>query len=99
LNEVELRWKDEQAVCVILASGGYPVDYTKGYPIHGLDDLDLVFHAGTKTIDDQVVTNGGRVLGVVSLDQELSKARTKAYEKVNQIRFKDMQYRTDIAKI
>lgn len=99
LNEVELQWKEEQAVCVILASGGYPVNYTKGYEINGLETLDLVFHAGTKALDDKIVTNGGRVLGVVSLDKSLDTARSKAYAKVDKIKFKDMQYRNDIAKI
>ncbi len=101
LNEIELEWKDEAAVCVVLASGGYPVAYEKGYPISGLeeqkakDDI-IVFHAGTALKDGQYVTNGGRVLGVTALGADIDDARAKAYAAVEEVNFDKKHFRTDI---
>jgi phosphoribosylamine--glycine ligase len=99
LGELEINWKDEAAVCVVLASGGYPGPYEKGVPIEGLDRVDgaLVFHAGTSLADGRVVTNGGRVLGVTGLGKDLEEARRAAYDNAERIRFDGRHYRTDIA--
>lgn len=102
LAEVDIRWKNERAVCVGLASGGYPGSYEKGKVIKGLNDLDsdiIVFHAGTKFDGENIVTNGGRVLGVTALGKTNEEARKKAFENVNKISFEGMQYRKDIGKI
>ncbi|HKL43203.1 MAG TPA: phosphoribosylamine--glycine ligase [Clostridia bacterium] len=99
LNEVTLEWTDKKAVCVVLASGGYPEVYNKGHEIKGLKSVDMVFHAGTTVLDGKVVTNGGRVLGVTSLGKSIELARDRSYEKVKKIEFKDMYYRKDIAKL
>lgn len=99
LGQLDIQWSDEAAVCVVLASGGYPASYPKGLPIDGLDQVSdaLVFHAGTAVKDGQVVTNGGRVLGVVGLGANIAKARAKAYAEADKIRFDGKHYRTDIA--
>jgi phosphoribosylamine--glycine ligase len=103
LNEMTLNWKHETAICVVLASDGYPGNYTKGAVITGLDDaakLDnvVVFHAGTKRdASSRVVTDGGRVLGVTALGDGIAGAVARAYEAVARIRFDGMQYRRDIA--
>ncbi|MFB5762906.1 phosphoribosylamine--glycine ligase [Paenibacillus medicaginis] len=100
LADVEIEWKDEAAVCVVLASGGYPGSYPKGVPIHGLDQADeaIVFHAGTAVNEaGEWVTNGGRVLGVVGLGRDIAAARAKAYEQAERITFAGKQNRTDIA--
>ncbi|MFA6560946.1 MAG: phosphoribosylamine--glycine ligase [Verrucomicrobiia bacterium] len=96
-----LRFKRDAAVCVVMASGGYPGDYPKGKPIGGLDDaakLDgvQVFHAGTKRSGDAIVTSGGRVLGVTALGRDLKVARERAYEAVAHIRFDGAHCRKDI---
>ncbi len=100
LDEIKLDWLNKACVCVILASGGYPVKYQKGYEIEGLNDINsediILFHAGTYKKDDKFYTNGGRVLGVTALGEDMDNARKKAYEAVSRIRFKDMHYRTDI---
>ncbi|WP_152396554.1 phosphoribosylamine--glycine ligase [Paenibacillus guangzhouensis] len=100
LHELEIEWSDEAAVCVILASGGYPASYPKGLPVKGLDEVQeaLVFHAGT-ALDDQgqFVTNGGRVFGVVGLGSTIAEARAKAYADAERIQFEGKQNRTDIA--
>ncbi len=100
LNEQEIRWSKDKAVCIILASGGYPDKYEKGKEIMGLDKVDdvLIFHAGTKYDNEKIVTNGGRVLGVVALDKTIEEARKKAYINVDKIYFDGKQYRKDIAK-
>src|SRR5690606_18654826 len=87
LGELEIKWKDEAAVCVVLASGGYPGPYEKGVPIEGLDRVAdaLVFHAGTAYADGRVVTNGGRVLGVTGLGKDLEEARRAAYDNAERI--------------
>lgn len=101
LADVPIRWKDGAAVCVVLASGGYPGHYGKGQEIHGLADAEamgaLVFHAGTAMKDGKLVTNGGRVLGVVGRGADISSAVDAAYAAAAKISFKDVYYRKDIA--
>ena len=101
LADVPIRWKDGAAVCVVLASGGYPGHYEKGQEIHGLADAEamgaLVFHAGTAMKDGKLVTNGGRVLGVVGRGADISSAVDSAYAAATKISFKDAYYRKDIA--
>ena len=104
LDEVRLSFADNAAVCVVVASGGYPVSYKKGYPIEGLDAFEgrddvLVYHAGTAFSENgEIVTNGGRVLGVTALGENLTDARAKAYREVGKITFKDAFFRHDIGK-
>ena len=101
LADVPIRWKEGAAVCVVLASGGYPGHYEKGQEIHGLADAEamgaLVFHAGTAMKDGKLVTNGGRVLGVVGRGADISSAVDAAYAAAAKISFKDAYYRKDIA--
>lgn len=100
LDQAALEWYDEAAVCVIMASGGYPASSEKGVPIHGLDTISeeeaIVFHSGTALKDDQIVTNGGRVLGVTAKDTTIKGAIDKAYAAVEKISFDHMQFRRDI---
>lgn len=100
LDQATLEWYDEAAVCVIMASGGYPASSEKGVPIHGLDTIAeeeaIVFHSGTALKDDQIVTNGGRVLGVTAKDTTIKGAIDKAYAAVEKITFDHMQFRRDI---
>ncbi len=102
LDRIDVRWSDEAAVTVMLASGGYPGAYDVGKPIDGLDDIDpdvIVFHAGTKRRGDGVfLTNGGRVLGVTATAPTMEAARAKTYENVRRIRFEGMHFRTDIGE-
>ena len=100
LSQIELKWSENHAVCVIMASGGYPETYEKGKCIYGLgDEADpLVFHCGTRLENEAVVTSGGRVLGVTALGCTLNEARESAYAKVARIEFDGMSYRTDIAR-
>ncbi|MNI05942.1 Phosphoribosylamine--glycine ligase [compost metagenome] len=102
LDEVEISWSDEAAVCVVLASGGYPASYPTGLPILGLEQAkqngSLVFHAGTAANDaGDLVTNGGRVLGVIGLGSDIADARSKAYAAADLITFEGKHNRTDIA--
>ena len=103
LDEIELEFEDNACVCVVIASGGYPVSYKKGYPISGLENFEgkddvFCFHAGTAFNDaGQVVTNGGRVLGVTALGATLKEARRKAYDAAKWVSFQDMYMRSDIA--
>jgi phosphoribosylamine--glycine ligase len=102
LDQVTLEWDPRPAVCVVMASGGYPGDYQKGKKITGLDDARqledvIVFHAGTKDQDGDIVTNGGRVLGVTALGQTIAEAKTTAYEAVDKIKFECAYCRRDIA--
>ncbi|MNH93232.1 Phosphoribosylamine--glycine ligase [compost metagenome] len=99
LADQPIEWSDEAAVCVIVASGGYPASYPKGLPITGLDQVKdcIVFHAGTALQDGQVVTNGGRVLGITGLGKDIVEARKKAYAGAELIHFDGKHYRTDIA--
>ena len=101
LSDIEIRWKPEVAVCVVLASKGYPGTYEKGKVITGLDNIrgeddTFVFHAGTVFNDNKVVTSGGRVLGVTALGK-ISEAKEKAYKAIDKIHFDGMHYRKDIA--
>ncbi len=99
LDNVELKWSEKEAVGVVMASGGYPGSYEKGQSINGLDQTDaLIFHGGTKLEDGKVVTNGGRVLTVVTLDDRISTARDRTYKNIEKIKFNKMMYRSDIAK-
>ncbi len=100
LAEVEARWKPDAAVCVVLASGGYPGSYATGKPITGLDSLPpevTVFHAGTRQEDGQILTAGGRVLGVTALASDLPGARARAYAAVEGLHFEGRHFRRDIA--
>jgi phosphoribosylamine--glycine ligase len=100
LSEVAAKWKTESAVCVVMASNGYPGSYPTGKAITGLEkspDGVTVFHAGTRVDQDQVVTSGGRVLGVTALAADLVGARERAYAAVNGIEFEGKQFRRDIA--
>lgn len=103
LSDVELKFEDNAAVCVVLASDGYPEKYDKGFEIKGLDtfkDKDgyYVFHAGTKFDGDKIVTNGGRVLGVVAKGEDLKAARANAYKATEWIDFANKYKRNDIGK-
>ncbi len=100
LKAEEVRWKQSSAACVILASKGYPETSSKGDVIKGGDiepyDTTIVFHSGTKLVDHQYVTDGGRVLGVVGLGKDLQTALDRAYGRIEHISFDGMQYRKDI---
>ncbi len=101
LDEIDILWEDNACVCVVAASGGYPVKYEKGYEIKGLEklaELDdvMVFHAGTDIKDGKLVTSGGRVLGVTAKAKDLDSAIKRAYSAISEIEFKDMHYRRDI---
>lgn len=102
LQETSLEWDDRPAVCVVMASGGYPGSYEKGKPITGLGEVAgmtdvAVFHAGTASADGRLVTNGGRVLGVTALGETVAEAKARAYDAVKKIQFDGAYYRTDIA--
>ena len=103
LSEIEpLVWDERPAVCVVMASQGYPGSYEKGFPISGLEEAaklpDVkVFHAGTKLVNQFVCTNGGRVLDVVALGDTVADAKRKAYEAVEKISWQGSWYRTDVA--
>ena len=103
LDQIELEFEDNAAVCVVLASDGYPVKYDKGLEIRGLENFKdkegyYVFHAGTKFKDGKIVTNGGRVLGVVATGDDLKNARANAYEAVKLVDFDNKYCRSDIGK-
>ncbi|MGO8837655.1 MAG: phosphoribosylamine--glycine ligase [Limisphaerales bacterium] len=102
LGGIDLKWSPMASVCVVMASGGYPGSYPKGKVITGLDAANAmpgtkVFHAGTALKDDQIVTNGGRVLGVTALGHDLKSAQAAAYAAVEKIRFEGAHFRHDIA--
>jgi len=102
LDKITLEWDSRPAVCVVMASGGYPDDYEKGKIITGLEDAEkiqdcLVFHAGTAEKNGQIVTSGGRVLGVTALGETIGEAQKKAYNAVEKIKFEKAYYRKDIA--
>jgi phosphoribosylamine--glycine ligase len=102
LDKIELNWKPQASVCVVMASGGYPGNYPKGKPILGLAQADAlpntkVFHAGTALKDAKVVTHGGRVLGVTALGKDLKAAQAAAYAAVEKIQFDGAHFRHDIA--
>jgi phosphoribosylamine--glycine ligase len=102
LDQVTLEWDPRAAVCVVMASGGYPGNYEKGHEITGIDAAEAlgdvkVFHAGTKMADGKLVTGGGRVLGVTALGETIADAQKLAYQAVDQITWKDCYCRRDIA--
>ena len=104
LDKVAVKWKPGAACCLVLASGGYPVKYQSGYPISGVAEAEklgaVVFHAGTKQGDNgEILTAGGRVLGVTALGASLNEAIERAYAAAKPISFQDMHFRTDIGKI
>jgi phosphoribosylamine--glycine ligase len=101
LESTQLKWSKDAAVCVVMASGGYPGSYKKGVPIYGLEEADRlpntkVFHAGTAKSGDGIVTNGGRVLGVTAWGDSLWLARERAYAAVELLRFENAHFRRDI---
>ena len=104
LDQIDLKFKEDAAVCVVLASDGYPVSYEKGFPIRGLENFKgrdgyYVFHAGSKFGENgEILTNGGRVLGVTALGKTLQEARKNAYEAVDWVEFDNKYYRHDIGK-
>jgi phosphoribosylamine--glycine ligase len=102
LDRITLEWDRRPAVCVVMASGGYPGDYEKGKKITGLEEARqiedvIVFHAGTKDVNGDIVTNGGRVLGVTALGDTIRQAKQGAYRAVDKIKFDGAYYRRDIA--
>ena len=103
LDQVELEFEDNAAVCVVLASDGYPLAYEKGFPIEGLEEFKkhegyYCFHAGTKFDGDKIVTNGGRVLGVTAKGKDLKEARANAYAATEWVSFANKYKRNDIGK-
>lgn len=98
LDTMDIRWKDDAACCVVMASGGYPLAYEKGKEITGLEDVEnsIVFHAGTAGKDGKLVTSGGRVLGVTATAPTLDEAIAKAYADVERIHFDKVHFRHDI---
>lgn len=98
LKDVDIRWKDESACCVIEASGGYPVSYQKGYEITGLDEVQNAYIAGAKLMDGKLYTDGGRVLGITETAPTLREAIAKAYASASKVTFKDMHMRHDIGQ-
>ena len=104
LDQIDLKFSDKAAVCVVLASDGYPVKYEKGFPIEGLENFEgkddaFCFHAGTKFDENgRIVTNGGRVLGITALGNDLKEARKKAYEATEWVSFENKYMRHDIGK-
>ena len=103
LDQIKVEFEDNAAVCVVLASDGYPVSYEKGLPIEGLEAFDgkddyFCFHAGTKLADGRIVTNGGRVLGITAKGDDLKQARKKAYEATEWVSFANKYMRHDIGK-
>lgn len=102
LSDIEIKWKPEASVCVVLASKGYPGKYEKGRVITGLEDVrkmedTFVFHSGSSFDDDSIVAAGGRVLGITALGKDIAAARDSAYRAVDSIHFDGMHYRKDIA--
>ena len=101
LKDIEINYSDDEAVCVMLTSGGYPDSYEKGKIITGLENLDddiVVFHSGTKMFDGNLVTNGGRVIGITAKSTRVKDAAEKVYENIKKINFEGMHYRTDIGR-
>lgn len=101
LNKTDLVWDEDYCVTVIAHSHGYPGEFEKGFEITGLEDLDeniILFHSGTKILDDKLVTNGGRVFAVTSKGQSLEEARNNIYRNIDKIKFQGMTYRKDIGQ-
>ena len=100
-NKPLISWKNKSAVCIVLASKGYPESYPKGEEIFGLGntfDDAYIFHAGTKELDKKTITNGGRVLGVTALGDTLEAAIKRAYDVTEKISWENKYLRTDIGK-
>jgi phosphoribosylamine--glycine ligase len=103
LDQLEIKWKDQKALCVVMASGGYPVKYEKGKEIYGIEDAEsaediIVFQAGTELKDGKLLTAGGRVLAVTALGDSLQEVIDKAYKGVEKIHFEDFHIRNDIGQ-
>ena len=101
LKNIEINYSKEEAICVMLTSGGYPENYEKGKVISGLENLDsdiVVFHSGTKFDNENIVTNGGRVIGITAKVKTVKEAGEKVYENIKKINFEKMHYRKDIWK-
>ena len=101
LKNIEINYSKEEAICVMLTSGGYPESYEKGKVISGLENLDsdiVVFHSGTKFDNENIVTNGGRVIGITAKGKTVKEAGEKVYENIKKIDFEGMHYRKDIWK-
>ena len=101
LKNIEINYSKEEAICVMLTSGGYPENYEKGKVISGLENLDsdiVVFHSGTKFDNENIVTNGGRVIGITAKGKTVKEAGEKVYENIKKINFEKMHYRKDIWK-
>lgn len=102
LLETDLEWIEEKCVTVVISSGGYPENYEKGKEITGLNSVEediIVFHGGTKLLNNKIYTDGGRVLAVTAISDSLDNAREKIYKNIDKIKFDKMEYRKDIAKI
>lgn len=101
LENKKIFWSKDFAICVVLASGGYPKNYKKNLPIEGIKKAESlgakIFHAGTKEVDGKILTNGGRVLGVTVTEKNIRSAIEKVYKCVSEIKFEDMHFRKDIA--
>ena len=103
LDKIDLKFEDNAAVCVVLASEGYPLEYEKGKKISGLENFEskddlYCFHAGTKKVGDDIVTNGGRVLGITAKAATLNEARQRAYEATKLVYFDNKYMRNDIGR-
>ena len=100
LDKRKIEFDKRAAVCVMLVSGGYPQDYVKGYPITGIDKVEgsIVFHSGTTVKDDNIVTNGGRVIAVSSYGKDKEQALEKSFTEAQKIQFKDKYFRSDIGQ-
>ena len=104
LDGATIEWSDKAAVCVVVASGGYPEAYEKGKVIDGIGEAEeigdvTVFHAGTRRGEGGIYTSGGRVLGVTALDEDLGRAADRAYRAVKLIKFEKMYFRNDIGRL
>lgn len=100
LDKTDIKWSTDKAICIVMASGGYPEKYQVGCDIKGIEKVKegaIVFHAGTKFKNDKLVTAGGRVLVISALDKNYEVARKMTYEAIDMINFQDLHYRTDIA--
>lgn len=101
LDQLRVEWHDDHAVCVVMTSGGYPGSYQNGFPISGLKSQDMegatIFHAGTAKKTDEIVTAGGRVLGITGRGKTLAEAQAMAYRTIKTISFHGCHYRHDIA--
>lgn len=104
LANIDVKWDNKASACVVMASGGYPGEYKKGYEIFGLDDHKFdedvyIFHSGTKKIGSKYYTNGGRVIGITAIDDNLEKAVTKSYNNLGKLYFENSYFRKDVGKV